>query len=1027
MNLNTSITKVVQGVFMYNNSKVAKAVRIAMMFGAGAAATISVPAFSAEDAESVKSVERIEVTGSRIKRVDMETSSPIQITSAEDIKVSGFTRVEDMLNTLPQIEASSTAFEANGASGTAGVDMRGLGSHRTLVLINGRRMAPGGSSNGAADLNAIPSALVKRVEVMTGGGSSTYGADAVAGVVNFVMDDDFEGLKIDLGGSGFQHNNDNKYIQDLMDQKGFEYEEGNTDIDGTSFSIDITAGGAFANGKGHAVAYATYKKTNELRQSARDYSSCALSAAGTSCGGSANAIIPNFDMYPRLGAGTVVPAGAQLPDGTIATVDTVLDEAATYYSANQFLSLDSDSNFIDAPSSNRYNYAPINHFMRPDDKYTIGAFVNYEINDTFQPYMEVSFMQDKTKAQIAESGTFFNEEYLISSDSNLLTSAQQDQISNAFGWSMEQNVLDENGNQTFDDDGEAITTASMYDINVENPTLINPFTTDEFASYIGKRNVEGGPRVDAIQHDTFRVVLGSEGELINTWTYDASFQYSNTTTTNTYQNDFFGPRITTALSASGESCVGDCIPYEVFKYNGVTPEQAKPLTGTAILTTSSERLILSGFATGELDFTMPTASSPVMVVIGVEYRDEQFERISDDLYETGALLGQGGPTKSLQGGYSVRELYGEASVPLIEDADFAESLILELGYRYSDYSLSGSEPTYKVAFDWTPIDDWKVRASYNRAVRAPNIGELFASQSIGLWSGEDPCAGATPTLSASECANTGVSSAQYGSVSASPAGQYNGFFGGNPDLAPEIADTYTVGVVGQLSDNMSFSLDYWTIEIEDVIDNIEPELTVEQCAKTGNAAFCDNIKRSPSGNLWLGQAGFVGATDLNLASQKWEGVDLSGSYSTDIAGGSLKATILGTYMMTKETQSLPGDQESIYDCMDGISGLCFPQPKWRHVMNVNFDKDDWGVNLKWRFLGKVDYEGTTDKLIADGISSQTYIDLAGHYVVSDNIVARLGINNILDKEKPITGNTVDTGAYYDGLGRFIHASMTFQF
>lgn len=388
----------------------------------------------------------------------------------------------------------------------------------------------------------------------------------------------------------------------------------------------------------------------------------------------------------------------------------------------------------------------------------------------------------------------------------------------------------------------------------------------------------------------------------------------------------------------------------------------------------------------------------------------------------------------MEGGYFVREVYAEAVLPLVEDVEFAESLILELGYRYSDYSTSGAEPTYKVAFDWTPIEDWKVRASYNRAVRAPNIGELFASQSIGLWSGVDPCSTATPTLSAAQCANTGVSAAQYGNVGASPAGQYNAFFGGNPDLSPEIADTYTIGLVGQLTDEIDFSIDYWSIEIEDVIDNIDPELTVTQCATSGNPAFCDNVTRSGSGSLWLGQSGFVTATNLNLASQKWEGTDFSAAYNTDLAGGSLSATLIGTYMMTKETQSLPGDTSSVFDCTDGISGACFPQPKWRHVMNVNFDKDDWGVNVKWRFLGKVDYNGAraadgtpTDTLIGDGISSQTYIDVAGHYMINDNIIARLGVNNILDKEKPINGNTVDTGAFYDGLGRYLHASMTLQF
>ena len=181
---------------MYNNSKIAKAIRLAMMVGAGAAAAISIPAFAAEEAEEVveEVVERIAVTGSRIRRTDMESSSPVHITSDAEIKLSGFTRIEDLLNSLPMIEAGQTSFTSNGASGTASLDLRGMGSSRTLVLVNGRRLQPGGVYSQSPDINQIPAALVKRVEVLTGGGSSTYGADAVAGVVNFVMDKDFEAV-----------------------------------------------------------------------------------------------------------------------------------------------------------------------------------------------------------------------------------------------------------------------------------------------------------------------------------------------------------------------------------------------------------------------------------------------------------------------------------------------------------------------------------------------------------------------------------------------------------------------------------------------------------------------------------------------------------------------------------------------------------------------------------------------------------------------------------------------------------------
>ena len=617
---------------MYNNSKVAKAIRLAMMFGAAAA--ISAPTFAAAADEGAEEIEKIQVTGSRIKRADMETSSPMQVTSAEDMKVAGFTRVEDMLNTLPQIEASSTAFQSNGASGTGGLDLRGLGSQRTLVLINGRRMQPGGGSSGSADVNSIPGALVKRVEVMTGGGASVYGADAVAGVVNFVMDTDFEGIRIDVIAGGYQHDNNNAYIQGLMDEKDFAYESGQSGIEGKNYGFEITMGGDFADGKGHATSYATWKRNDEMKYATRDYTSCALNATATACGGSGNAVVPNFYLSP-VGA-----------DGHF--------DWGNY----DYLTLTPESGFTPS-EGNIYNYNPVNFFMRPDERFSMGSFVNYEINDHVQPYMEFMYMRDQTKGQIAESGTFFNEEYNIDFDSPLISDAQRKYMNEEMG--------------------------------------IGP--GEQFSTYIGKRNVEGGARASLIQHDSFRIVLGTEGEINDNWTYDTSIQVGSTTVDNVYINDFFAPRITTALSANGESCAdtADCIPYEVFGYKAVTPEMANPLTGVASMVEISDQFIFSAYVTGEIALTSPFADTPIAVVVGTEYRKEEYERIVDEVYDKGMLLGQGGPTHALTGEYSVREVYGEASIPLVEGAAFAESVIMELGYRYSDYSSSGAEPTYKLA------------------------------------------------------------------------------------------------------------------------------------------------------------------------------------------------------------------------------------------------------------------------------------------------------------------------------------------
>ena len=954
------------------HNPIAKAVRLALLAGASLSA-LSSPAVFAADEEDDEDAKKIVVTGSRIQRTDIETASPVQVTTAEDISLTGLTRLEDVMNSLPQVEAAQTSFISNGSSGTASLDLRGLGASRTLVLVNGRRMQSGGVYSQSPDINQIPAALVERVEVLTGGASTTYGADAVAGVVNFIMKKDFEGAEVKIGTSGYQHNNDNSYIQNLMDNRNFDYPTGSSGLDGKTYTFDLIVGGAFADGKGHATAYATWRKNDELRQAERDYSSCALNGAGTACGGSGNAIVPNFYI-------------------------SNLDANGAFDWGNfEYWTLDSASDGFIPSVGNVYNYAPVNHFMRPDERNSLGAFVNYEVSDKLKPYLEVNFTRDRSIAQIAESGTFFAEQYNISTDSPLLSATQRQQILTTFG--------------------------------------LNP--GDDFAVYIGKRNVEGGPRASNTEHNSFRVIAGAEGDIDDNWSYDLSFQYGTSSSSDAYINDFFAPRITQAVGANGETCTGSCIPYEVFTYQGVTPEAAGNLTGVAILIGETHQTIINGYVSGELDAKLPGAQRPIAMVVGTEIRDVKFSRIADEVYEKGLLLGQGGPTPTLKGGFDVSELFLETNIPVMENSA-GQSLDLDLGYRYSDYSTSGAESAFKFGVTWVPVDGWKLRTSFNRAVRAPNVSELFFPQNQGLWNGTDPCAGIiangeTPVHSAAQCANSGVTAAQYGNISLSPASQYNGLFGGNPELDPEIADTLTFGIVANPTDNLNFSIDYWNIEMEDVIGTVGAQLTVEQCNLTGDATFCDNVVRGAGGSLWLGTAGYVQGTLINLAGRHWQGIDISANYDMDVAGGNLRLSMFGTMMNKKEYDPIPGLPGVAYDCAGMINVDCFAQPEWRHTLTATYDQGSfWTLSAKWRYFGEVDYDGTTDTLAADGIDAQSYFDIASTFDINENVTAIFGISNLLDEEPPMVGGTLSSNAntvagYYDTLGRYIHGSVSIKF
>jgi outer membrane receptor protein involved in Fe transport len=796
--------------------------------------------------------------------------------------------------------------------------------------------------------------MLERVEVLTGGASTVYGADAVAGVVNFVMRKDFDGVELKIGTSGFMHDNDNSYVADLMDAKGFDYPKGGDGVDGQADTMDLVMGSSFADGKGQATAYVTWRKGSELRQGARDYSSCALNSTGTSCGGSGNAIVPNFYISQRNAAGT-------------------LD-----WDTFEYWTLDSGSNFVPS-EGNIYNYAPINHFMRPDEKWSFGTMMDLQLNDSTELYAEIMATDYNTKAQIAESGTFFAEEYYIDYDSALLNDSQRQALTDTWGLA----------------------------------------SGDDFAVYIGKRNVEGGPRASVITNASFRIVLGARGE-VQGWDYDVNYQKNSVDSSVTYINDFFAPNISTALQAA---------TYDVFTYQGVTSEQASGLTGTAMLRADLSTEIFYAQMSRDTGFSLPTTDSNISIAMGVENRKMSYDRDSDTVFEEGQLLGQGGATKSIAGSFSVTDVFLEAAIPVIENLD------MELGFRSSDYSTSGNHNTYKVGATYSPTEMVTLRTGYNRTIRSPNITTMFAPQNQGLWAGSDPCAGDAPTYTAAQCALTGVTAAQYGNIVASPASQYNALYGGNTELDPETADTISFGIVANPVEDLTLSVDWWSVALESAIGSVSASTSIKECAENGNTALCSLINRGNAGTLWLGTSGYVTSTSTNLGEVNFSGVDVAATYGMALGGGDLSLKLMGSKSLEKETLVLPGVETTRYDC-NGIANddqCTGPNMDWRHTLTANYSKDDWTVGAAWRYFGKVDYKGTADTLAAAGaLDAVNYIDLNGSYTLNENVSFSAGARNLLDKETPMVGgglNPDNANSYgnYDVLGRYIYADVTISF
>ena len=955
---------------MLNKKPLSLAVQRAL-YGAAVATVAAGGSVYAQDEGSDGTVlEEITVTGSRIAiDANLNTTSPVMTIRTDEIVNRGITRVEDIINDMPQIVPELTANESNGATGTATLDLRGLGSERTLVLTNGHRMGFGDPFALAPDINQIPGNLVERIELLTGGASSVYGADAVAGVVNFVMKTDYEGFEISWQRSGYSHDNSNGAVRDALTASGFEA-PGSTFTGGETNDISVIMGANSGDGRGNVTAYLGYRDINEIRQGELDFSACALSASATiGCGGSAT-----------------------LPTGFFSPFDGV-----QYFTVqgDQFVPWDYQY----------YNYAPLNHFQRPDERFTAGLFGHYEYSAGHEAYTEVMFMDDHSLAQIAPSGAFFVTDTI--SCANFFLSAQQ-----------------------------------FATLGCTAPTDVVPW-------YIGRRNVEGGPRFDDARHTNMRTLLGFRGEINDSWSYDVSANISRLRFSEVYNNDLSITRIVRALNvvddgAGNPACVSalsgvdpNCVPWNVFQTDGVTQAAIDYLTLPLFSKADMEQDQYVAFIQGDLTdagIVLPTASDGVQVVFGLEHREESIVYEPDTGFTSGDGAGQGGPIPATTGSIRVDELFTEAHIPLVQDRTGFQSLSLDLRYRYSDYDLGFTTDTWNVGGEWRPVDALMIRGGVSTAVRAPNISELFEPQSLGLWSGTDPCATATPELSAAECANTGVTAAQYGTVPKSPADQYNALFGGNPQLTPEESDSVTIGAVftpsGGALDGLTLSLDYWSFEIEDVISaGLGEEFTIRQCASTGDPTFCNLITRGPNGNLWIGTVQGVQSTNVNIGSTELDGFDFTGSYGFGIGGyGDLDLSYRGTFVHTDDPTPIPG--EEVIDCVGFFAGDCGrPRPEYKHTLTTSWGTPwDFDFSLGWRTVGEVkDKNSNGADYTAD---TQHYVDIAGSYTADwfgSTTRISVGVTNVADNEAPVSGTFNEVAVYgngntipgtWDALGRY---------
>jgi len=1025
------------------NTKLQYAVR-AVLAAAAASAVVPAHAQTAPAAASDTALQEVVVTGSRLAISPNDVSiSPITSLDSLDIQKSGLVRTEDLLNNLPQVVAEQSSGTSISSNGTATVSLRGLGSQRTLVLVNGTRMAPGAglgvTTTSSADINQIPADLVERVDVLTGGASAVYGADAVAGVVNFVLNTHFEGVRIDANYGFGRYNNDHTDLQNNLAAAGDPVPTGSVDA-GFNKDVSFLAGANFADGKGNATVYATYLNSSPAVGYQYDYAGCSLNTpsvlpgpGGLSCGGSGTPATGRFAVYGSTVAGG--PVKPVTPAKSYA-IDPTTGAFRPYVSA-----------------TDSYNYGGLSFLQRAAERYTAGSFLNYDITDNTSVYSNFMYARNSSEANYGPSGLFTFTGATISCANPLLTAPEVATLCAPAAVAANQIAFPQN--------------AGTNNINL----------------YVGRRAVENGPREDNYLSNSFRETLGVKGKWIEGLSYDLYGQVGINTMHDSQSNYINSTSGTNALNVVTDTRAGSatfgqpvcesvitgtsptCVPWNIFQKGGVTPAAIAYINVPSTYSVTAKEYIVDGSVTADLEkmgMKLPTASSGPSINLGAEYRSESYVLDPDYVFANGLNSGGNGAQSAINGGFHVSEIFTEASLPVLNDLPAAYDLSFNAGYRYSKYTSGFNTNTYKFGVEYAPIKDVKLRGGYNRAVRAPSVGDLFAPAVIGAGGTADPCwgpvIGGTPGTTSGTiqghdfayCARTGVTAAEWGNIATNPAAQINTSVGGSLNLKPEIADTFTYGFVFQPTfvPNLGASVDFYYIRIKNTIESLTSNTIINNCGQ--NDSGCDLIHRGAgTGSLWFNTGNYVTATEQNIGTISTKGIDLASHYSFDTGYGKVGIQLLGTRVLNFYTAPIAGG--AAYNCAGYWGTTCgAPTPHWRHVLNTDWQAPWMGLDLsvRWRYIGptQTDHASQDPQLASTyytgtaHIGGYSYLDLSLNMpIASTGIDLRVGVNNLTDKAPPI----IPSGSYsecpntscndntwvgtYDTLGRYLYAHVQVKF
>ncbi|OJF67428.1 hypothetical protein BK026_00645 [Alteromonas sp. V450] len=1005
---------------MFTTSKLALAVKLASVIGAASFA-LSSPVLAQQnqgsDTAAEESVEKIQVTGSRIRSPNAVSTSPIQTVGEVQIEQLQQPELERVLRLMPGVIPGDNSSVNNGTGGAATVNLRGLGANRNLVLMNGKRLVPYNTS-GTVDTSIIPTALIKNVDIVTGGASAVYGSDAISGAINVMLKDDFEGAELEVSHS-------------------------RTDsADAMTKNISLTVGGNFDGDRGNAVVSASWLDRDPLLLGQRDLGNYGIS---TSSGANYQQFLDGAPpVAPPANCGDQTPNVVAPGGGSGTTMPTRMQIPGVPGANGQFRD---DGTWVNGPTCSAFNFNPFNYYQTPAKRWSATAIGHYDITDEHTAYSTISFTNTNVKQQVAPSGIFGSV-----FDIPLANPFMSDAARTAFITAANENIGALNEQNAVA--AAAGTPLTWTDVNGNGVVDAE----DRMRTTFFRRTLELGPRSTEFNTDQFQIVVGMEGYLNDEWAYDVSFQHGETNRVNTFAGYTNVDNIANALNAvETDRCLtgGDgCVPLNIFGgFGTITPEMAAYASATALSRTEYQQRVFMANVDGPIDsIVSPFAETPLLMSFGYEYREDASNFTPDEclkLAPRSCLGGAGGNSLPVGGSFKVNELFGEGRLALIEDADFAEVLELEFGYRHSNFDTVGDVGAWKLGLAWRPTSELLVRAMNQQATRAPNVGELFAPSTGSLDNAEsDPCSVANATELAGNaelralCVATGMTESQVGQVEDIIEGQINTFSGSNPAALPdeETAKTFTAGLVWtpevSWATSALVSVDYYDIDVEGYIGTNSPQEVLDGCYNLGNLAQCAQINRVGGGLLLDGSG--ISTFTTNLEWLRTRGLEVSYNFNFDI-GEYGNLSLNGNLNHYLESESLSAPTSEVIDCKGYYGSNCNPQHQTRSVNRATWSYEDYSVSVLWRYLSDIEREpGVIDSTFApfQSIGSFSYFDLFANYQVTDYATLAFGIDNMFDKAPPVVGGQAAATSYnagntlpahYDTLGRTYRFTLTMSF